>query len=67
MSDEEEDLALQTLIAARAEIAPQLDEALLRQCYAIQKKYQFSDDRSMSASAMERLIDAMVAKSPGET
>lgn len=66
MSSDEEDLVLQTLIAARAEIAPHLDDALLHQCYAIQKKYQFSEDRSMSANAMERLIDAIVAKSPGE-
>ena len=66
MNNEDEDLALQTLIAVRAEIAPHLDETLLRQCYAIQKKYQFSEDRSMSASAMERLIDAMVDKSSGK-
>jgi len=62
MSDEDKDLALETLIAARKEIAPTLDEELLRQCYAIQKKYQFSEDRSVSASAMERLIDAKVAR-----
>ncbi len=65
MSDEREDLALQTLLAAKLEIAPHLDEDLLRKCYAIQKKYQFSDDRSMSASAMERLIDAKVVQSAG--
>lgn len=65
MSDEDDDLALQALVAARTEIAPLLDEALLRQCYAIQKKYQFSDDRSTSANAMERLIDAMVTKTSG--
>jgi hypothetical protein len=67
MSEDDEDLALQTLVGARTEVAPLLDEELLRQCYAIQKKYQFSDDRSMSANAMERLIDAVVAKiSSGE-
>ena len=52
-----EDLALQTLLASRLEAAPNLDEELLRLCYAIQNKYQFSEDRSQSLSAMERLID----------
>ena len=60
MSNEDEDLALQTLMSVRDEIAPQLSENLLRQCFAIQKKYQFSDDRSVASSAMERLIDEIV-------
>jgi hypothetical protein len=57
-----DDLALQTLLASRLDAAPNLDEELLRQCYAIQNKYQFSEDRSLSVSAMERLIDDRVAK-----
>ena len=63
MSNDDSDLALQTLLAARSEVAPELDEELLRQCYAIQQKYQFSDDRSLSAAAMERLIDAKIEQS----
>lgn len=58
--NEDEDLALQTLISALPEVAPGLDADLLRQCYLIQRKYQFSDDRALSANAMERLIDARV-------
>lgn len=58
----DDDLALQTLLASRLDAAPNLDEELLRQCYAIQNKYQFSEDRSLSVSAMERLIDDRVAK-----
>jgi hypothetical protein len=57
----EEDLALQTLLVVGAEKAPLLDEELLRQCYAVEKKYQFSDDRAQSAAAIERLIDAKLA------
>jgi hypothetical protein len=56
-----DDLALQTLLAVSAETLPGIDEQLLRQCYAIQKKHQFSADRTQSASAMERLIDAKIA------
>ena len=62
MSNDESDLALQTLLAVRSDVSPNLDEGLLRLCYAIQKKYQFSEDRTMSASAMERLIDEKVAQ-----
>jgi hypothetical protein len=55
------------LLAARSEVAPDLDEELLRRCYAIQQKYQFSDDRSLSATAIERLIDAKVEQIAGRT
>lgn len=58
---EKEDLALQTLLAVRAEIAPDLDEDLLNHCYAIQKRHQFNSDRTQSSVAMERLIDDEVA------
>lgn len=60
MSDQE-DLALQTLLAVRAEVAPDLDEGLLKNCYVIQKRHQFNSDRTQSSVAMERLIDDDVA------
>ncbi|MDP3410803.1 DNA modification system-associated small protein [Bosea sp. (in: a-proteobacteria)] len=63
MSDNE-DLALETLLAIRKEVAPDLSEALLRQCYAIQKRHQFSDDRVQASTAMERLIDQELDKMP---
>ena len=59
-----DDLALQTLLAVRSETGPQLDEQLLRRCYAIQKRHQFSEDRALSATAMERLVDASVTAIP---
>jgi hypothetical protein len=62
--DSDDDLALQTLLAARGEVAPGLDEAILRLCYSIQRKHQFSEDRAQSAAAMERLIDEAVAAVP---
>lgn len=51
------DLVLETLLAVRAEITPELDEELLRQCYEIQKKHQFEHDRDVPTQAMNRLID----------
>lgn len=70
MMTEKEDLALQTLLAVRGEKAPDLDEDLLKHCYAIQKRHQFSSDRTQSSVAMERLIDdevsaAAVREAPG--
>jgi hypothetical protein len=64
---DDDDLALQTLLLARLEAAPSLDEDVLRKCYAIQKRYQFSEERVTSMAAMERLIDAMVSKASGES
>ena len=55
-----EDLALQTLLDVRAELAPGVDEDLLRACYAIQRRHQFNSDRTQSSVAMEKLIDEIV-------
>lgn len=60
MMSESDDLALQTLLAVRAELAPDVDEALLRACYAVQRRHQFSRERAQSSIAMERLIDEAV-------
>lgn len=62
----EEDLTLETLLSVREALCPTLDEDLLRQCYLIQKRFQFSEDRSISANAMERLIDEQVKALAGD-
>ena len=67
MTTNEDDLALQTLLAIATITAPSLDTTLLRQCYAIQKKHQFSDDRAQSSAAMEKLIDAKLAASADDS
>ncbi len=61
----DDDLALQTLLSVRAEIAPHLDEKLLRLCYQIQRKHQFSGERAVSSKAMEDIIDAALNVSDG--
>jgi len=58
----ETDLTLETLLSVRAEVNAELDEEILRQCYLIQKRFQFSDDRAAVVGEMERLIDANVAR-----
>lgn len=62
MKTESDDLALQTLLDVREEIAPDLDPDLLRACYEIQSLHQFNQDRSQPSIAMERLIDEVVDK-----
>jgi hypothetical protein len=67
MTDSEIDLALEALLAARSEVAPAIDEQLLRQCYAIQRKHQFTADRAQPAAALERVIDTRVEALVHET
>ena len=60
MTPSEIDLALETLLTVRAELFPTLDEATLRRCYMLQRKYQFDQVRAASSQAMERVIDELV-------
>lgn len=55
-----DDLAIETLLAVSAQLAPDLETDLLRRCYAIQKTHQFTPDRAHSAQAMDRLIEDRV-------
>lgn len=61
MSDDYE-LGLQTLLAVRTELGVDLDDDFLEACFEIQKKYQFSHDRTLSTQAMDRLIEDRVEK-----
>lgn len=58
--DDDEDLALTTLMSVRADVAADLDQEILAKAYAIQRRHQFSDDHAQSSAAMERLIDEAV-------
>jgi Small protein found in certain Dnd DNA modification systems len=61
------DLVLETLLAVRREVAPDLDDQLVRQCYEIQKKHQFDRDRVVPTKAMDRLIDERTNTQAGAT
>lgn len=60
------DMTLETLLSVRTELAPGVDEQLLRQCYQIQKRFQFSADRSVSTAGMEKAIDEFLKTLPSE-
>ncbi|MCH5144156.1 hypothetical protein JMF94_03560 [Desulfovibrio sp. UIB00] len=53
-------IALEVLLAVRTELAQEIDEKLIHQCFEIQYKHQFNQSREQSSSAMERLIDAAI-------
>ena len=58
----ENELGLETLLAVRAQLGVDIDDNLLKQCFAIQRKHQFSPDRVQSSQAMDKLVDAHVEK-----
>jgi hypothetical protein len=58
----ENDLGLETLLAVRAQLGVDIDDTLLKQCFAIQRKHQFNPDRVQSSQAMDKLVDAHVEK-----
>ena len=54
------DNALEVLLRVRLEVAPELDETLLRECYAIQRRFQFDRDREIPLDAIRRLVERIV-------
>jgi len=64
---EEIELGLDTLLGVRDELQSDLQDQLLQSCFEIQRKHQFSHDRTLSTVAMERLIDDYVEKLVGDT
>lgn len=56
------DHALDVLLAVRAQIAPDLPEELLRQCYAIQKQFQFDRDEQLPLVHTRRLVEGFVER-----
>lgn len=55
-------LGLETLLEVKTELGVDLDDDLLKACFEIQKKYQFSHDRTLSTQAMDSLIEDRVEK-----
>lgn len=53
-----EDMAWEALLATAREIAPDLGEEFLRKVYEIQRRHQFSRDRSESLMLLDNLVEA---------
>jgi hypothetical protein len=59
-SEPHEDMAWKALEETAKEVAPGLPLDLLKKAYAIQKRHQFSKDRSESVQLMDKLIEAHI-------
>ena len=59
----DKELGLETLLAVNVELGIDLEDDFLSACFKIQKKYQFShDDRTLSTTATDKLIERYVEK-----
>ena len=60
MNDEErsDDMAWAALRTTALEVAPDLGEEFLRKVYEIQRRHQFSRDRSESLMLLDNLVEA---------
>ncbi len=65
MSDEarSDDMVWAALQATAREVAPGLGEEFLRKVYEIQKRHQFSRDRSESLMLLDNLVESEVGGS----
>lgn len=63
MSENSEDMALDALLAARSEIAPELNTEIVLQAYAIERAHQFEDAREMPLKRLQKLVEDLVATS----
>jgi hypothetical protein len=56
------DHALEVLLAVRTQIATELPEEILRQCYAIQRQFQFDRDEQLPVVHTRRLVEGFVER-----
>ena len=56
------EIGLNTLLDVRTKLKVDLNDEFLVACFEIQKKYQYSHDRTSSSQAMNRLIEDYVEK-----
>lgn len=61
MNEKSEDMAINALLAATAEIAPELNTEIVRQAYAIERAHQFDDARQMPLKRLQKLVEDLVA------
>lgn len=57
MIDTSKDMALEALLAASREEAPDLSTGLIMAIYQVEKVHQFSHERKAPSDALQKLID----------
>ncbi len=61
MTGNSEDMALDALLVARSEIAPELNLEIIRQAYAIERTHQFDDAREVPLKRLQKLVEDLIA------
>jgi hypothetical protein len=59
---EESDHALEVLLEVRSKVAPECPEELLRQCFKIQRQFQFDRDDELPLVHTRRLVEGFVER-----
>jgi len=62
---EANNMALDTLLSAARDVAPEIPEDLLRRVFALQKTHQFDAERDISLQELQRILDDFVGQSAG--
>ena len=57
MNENPKDMALEALLAAAREAAPDLPPDFLKAVFQIEKTYQFDQDRESPSKLMQKIID----------
>jgi hypothetical protein len=57
-----DDVAIEVLLSLLGKEKAEVSEALVRQCFEIQKAFQYDKDREVPLDRMRRLVEAEVAR-----
>jgi hypothetical protein len=60
MSKNAEDMALDALLAAKSEAAPELKMEIIHQAYAIEKAHQFNEVSDVRLKSLQKLVEDLV-------
>jgi hypothetical protein len=64
-TENDQDLALNALLAAATDVEASLSEKFIKASYAIQRNHQFNQDQTISMHDLEKLVEDYLAQ--GET
>ncbi len=63
MSDNSENMAVNALMSAKTEVAPELDFEIIRQVYDIERLHQFDEARDTTLKMLQKLVENLVTAS----
>ena len=61
-TENEQDLALDALLAAAKDIEMSLPESFIKASYAIQRRHQFNQDQTISLHDLEKLVEDHISQ-----